>query len=143
LSGDLQRFDTAGGQPPPTLGQGLAINVSLFGSFGILVGAGIWYRHRPAIHKRLMLLAMVGVLPGPPFAHLLGHWAVLRDVASVQLPITILLLSVSAIHDRLTAGHIHPVSVWGAILLFVWFPIWIGVIGPSPVWSEFAAWLIR
>jgi hypothetical protein len=69
LSGDLQRFDTAGGQPPPTLGQGLAINVSLFGSFGILVGAGIWYRHRPAIHKRLMLLAIVGVLPGPPFAH--------------------------------------------------------------------------
>jgi hypothetical protein len=152
LSGDLQRLAVAGQSLPPDAlravttdrGIGLALNVGQVVSFGILVGAGIWYRRRPDVHKRLMLLAMVGVLTGPPFAHLFGHWSGLRAVVSiVQLPITILLLSVSAIHDRLTEGRIHPVSVWGAILLFAWFPIWIVVIGPSPVWSELAAWLTQ
>ena len=142
ISGDLQRFGA--GQPPATLGENLAVGISLFGAFGIVVGAAIWYRRRPDIHKRLMLLAMVGVLTGPPFAHLMGHWPVLTAVASVvQLPITILLLSVSAIHDRVTEGRIHPVSLWGALLLFAWFPVWIAVIGPSRTWNEFASWLIQ
>ena len=31
-------------------------------SFTLLVGAAVWQRHRPAIHKRLMVLGTVGGL---------------------------------------------------------------------------------
>jgi len=30
-------------------------------SFGVLAAAGLWYRHRPEIHKRLMLFAMIAL----------------------------------------------------------------------------------
>ena len=152
LSGDLQRLEFSGQSLPPDAlrdrapdrGIGLALNVSQVVSFGILVGAAIWYRRRPDVHKRLMLLAMLGVLTGPPFAHLFGHWAPLRAIVSiVQLPSTILLLAVSAVHDRLTEGRVHRVSLWAPILLFVWFGVWVGVIGPSPAWQALATRLIR
>jgi hypothetical protein len=146
LSGDLLRLertaDAALVQLPP--GPQLAINFSLFGAFGILVGAGIVYRRRPAIHKRLMLLAMVGVLPGPPYAHLIGHWPVLVTMGlMLQLPITVVCLSLSAIRDCITEGRIHPVSLWGAILLFIWSGVWLGVIGPSAAWNELTMRLLR
>ena len=150
LSGDLQRLafgplrpdELRRRAPDPALG--LALNVGQVLAFGLFVGAGIGYRRRPDVHKRLMLLAMVGILTGPPFAHLFGHWPVLTAVTSfVQLPISILLLCVTAIHDRVTEGRIHPVSLWGALLLFVWFPVWIAVVGPSAIWKEFVAALIR
>jgi hypothetical protein len=151
LSGDLQRLQFGPSLRPDELrdrasdtAAGLALNVGQILAFGLFVGAGIWYRRRPDVHKRLMLLAMVGVLTGPPFAHVFGHWPVLTAVTSiVQLPISILLLCVSAIHDRATEGRIHPVSLWGALLLFVWFPVWIAVIGPSRMWSEVVEALVR
>ena len=152
LSGDLQRLELGGQSLPPDAlrhletdrGIGLAVNVSQVVSFGILVGAGIWYRRRPGVHKRLMLLAMLGVLTGPPFAHLFGHWSALGAVVwIVQLPVTILLLSVSAIHDRLTEGRVHPVSLWVPILLFIWFGVWISVVGSSPSWQRLTASLLR
>jgi hypothetical protein len=59
------------------------------------------------------------------------------------MPVTILLLSVSAIHDRLTVGRVHPVSLWVPILLFVWFGVWISVIGPSGTWQGLAGRLIE
>jgi hypothetical protein len=147
LSGDLQRLEVAGQSLPPDAlrnlavdrGTGLALNVSQVVSFGILVGAGFWYRRRPRVHKRLMLLVMLGVLTGPPFAHLFGHWSALGAATSiVQLPVTILLLSVSAIHDRLTERRVHPISLWVPPVLFVWFGVWISVIGPSSAWQRFA-----
>ena len=40
--------------------------------FGVLVAAGLAYRHRPEIHKRLMLLATVG-LATEPILHLVKN----------------------------------------------------------------------
>ena len=63
--------------------------------------------------------------------------------AIVQVPVTVLLLSVSAIHDRLTERRVHPVSVWVPIVLFFWFGVWVSVVGPSPAWQGLTARLIR
>ena len=46
--------------------------------FGLLVGIAVWFRRRPAVHKRLMMLAMLGTT-GAPLAHLIGHWPALRS----------------------------------------------------------------
>jgi hypothetical protein len=112
-------------------------------SFGILVAAAVWYRHHPDIHKRLMLLATVGALMPAALAHIIGHSAYLRDVKApiILIPLAMLLFA-SAVHDRLSRSHIHPVSLWGAIALFVWANIRAAIIGPSDVWHRFAAWLI-
>jgi hypothetical protein len=115
-------------------------------NFGVLVGAGLWYRHRPDIHKRLMLLAMVPILV-EPIIHLVGHlagrWPTLRGMGtSISVAVTLLLLSASAIYDRLSRRRIHPVSLWVPIVLFGW-QIGLGFfVFPSAAWRKFVAWLI-
>ena len=135
LSGDLRSERDPHGQLVFQLGDLL--------SFGVLVGLGVVYRRRPEIHKRLMLLATVGSLMAAPLAHLIGHTASLRDLpgAIVLFPL-VLLYSAHAIYDRFNGGRIHPVSLWGAIALFVWANLRAAVIGPSPAWRKFVSWLV-
>jgi len=106
-------------QTPP----GLLFPLAELVNFGVLVAAGFWYRRRSDIHKRLMLLAAI-VLTGEPILHLVGHlsrWPALRGAGvGISVPLTFLLLFSSAIHDRISRGRIHPVSLWVPILLFAW-----------------------
>jgi hypothetical protein len=103
---------------------------------------------RPDIHKRLMLFATV-ILANEPVlhqvGHLAGHWPNLRGAGiSISVPVTILLLSASAIYERVSQRRIHPVSLWVPILLFAWqHVILVFVVFRSALWREFAAWLIR
>jgi hypothetical protein len=55
----------------------------------------------------------------------------------------LIFLSLSAIHDRLSEGRVHPVSVWGALLVVVWNALFNVAIVPSAPWREFATWLIQ
>jgi hypothetical protein len=113
-------------------------------SFGILVAAAVWYRGRPDVHKRLMLLATVGALMPAALAHIIGHSPYLREIkAPIILIPPAMLLFASAVHDRLSRGRIHPVSLWLALALFVWANVRAVIIGPSDTWHQFAAWLIR
>ena len=91
-----------------------------------------------------MLLSVLGGLPPTPIAHVIGHWSILQPWTDVIVPISLLiLLSVSAIHDRLSKGRIHPVSLWVAALTFVWIVVFNVMILPSSAWRGFAAWLIQ
>jgi hypothetical protein len=115
-------------------------------SFGVLVGAALWYRHRPDIHKRLMLLAMAPILVEPIIhfvGHLAGRWPTLRGMGTtISVAVTLLVLSASAIYDRLSRRRIHPVSLWVPIALFAW-QIALGFfVFPSAAWRKFVAWLI-
>jgi hypothetical protein len=111
-------------------------------TFGILIAAGFWYRHRNDIHKRLMLFAIVGGLMPAPLAHLIGHSPWLREMGPIIVVPTLLSLFASAIYDRVSLGRIHPVSLWGAIAIFVWESLLNIVIGPSAAWHHFARWLV-
>jgi uncharacterized membrane protein YozB (DUF420 family) len=140
-------FDLSGDLVPRGTSQDAGTTLSLlfvFVLFGLLVAGAVWYRRRPEVHKRLMLLAVVGPLMNAPLAHLVGHWEALRPWAGVIFPCAnAVLLAVLPIYDRLSRGRIHPVSLWGAILLFAWFPLFLGVVAPTPAWREFAEWLVR
>jgi hypothetical protein len=112
-------------------------------SFAVLVAAALWFRRRPDIHKRLMLLATVGALMAAPLAHMLGRLPALRDTPPVILiPLAMLYLS-GAIYDKLTSGRFHPVSLWGGVVLLVWAQARAAVVGPSDAWHAFTAWLVR
>ena len=52
-----------------------------FANFGILVALGLWFRHRPAVHKRLMLLALRSLVQTPAI-HLGGSLIGLIEVLS-------------------------------------------------------------
>ena len=141
LSGDISRLAPPGSPPDPAATVGLLF---FFLTFTVLVGAGLCYRHRPTVHKRLMLLAMVGGLTPTPVAHLIGHWPVLQPWVGVIIPVSALVfLSTSAIYDRVSQGRIHPVSLWVPIALFAWQVVVNLVVLPSAMWHEFSAWLIR
>jgi hypothetical protein len=111
-------------------------------TFGILVAAGYWYRHRSDIHKRLMLLAIVGGLVPAPLAHLIGHSSSLRDMGPIIVVPIALFLFASAAYDRASLGRVHPVSLWGAILILVWGLLRNIMIGPSAAWHRFAQWIV-
>ena len=107
------------------------------------MGTAVWFRRRPEVHKRLLLLATVGALMPAALAHIIGHWPYLREIQApiILVPLVILLFA-GAVHDRLSQGRIHPVSLWVALALFVWANLRAVVIGPSDTWHRFAAWLI-
>jgi hypothetical protein len=112
-------------------------------SFTVLVGAALWYRRRPAVHKRLMLLATAGSLMGAPLAHLIGHTPALRDIPGLIVLALTALYAASAVYDKVALGRIHPVSLWGGVLLFVYGNVRAALIAPSEAWHRFAAWLIQ
>jgi hypothetical protein len=141
LSGDIGRVPLP---PGVTL---LAATVALlffFLEFAILVGAALCYRHRPSVHRRLMLLAVLGGLTPTPVAHVIGHWLSFQPWTLVFFPASfVAFTSLSAIYDRLSQGRIDPVSLWIPILWLGWRVFEVRVIEPSAAWHEFAAWLIR
>lgn len=112
-------------------------------TFAVLVAAGYWYRRRSQIHKRLMVLAILGGLMPAPLAHLIGHSPFPHQMRAVSLLVLILaFLFASAAYDRFSLGHFNRVSLWGAIAIFVWDVVAI-LFGHSAAWRHFGDWLIR
>jgi hypothetical protein len=112
--------------------------------FGILVAAGFLYRRRSDVHKRLMLLATVSGLMPAPLAHFIGHFPRLNAMPPPIILVPLMLfLFASAVYDRVSLGRVHPVSLWVAAAIFVWFLLLNIVIGPSAAWHQFAHRLVR
>ena len=138
LSGDLVR---RGVTVDPSF---LLAPINGFGLFAVLAGVALWCRRRPDVHKRLMALAVLGGLTGAPIAHLVGHYPVLQVGGGVLAPISgLVLVSLNAIHDRLTYGRIHPVSLWGGIGSFAWLFVFFTFVAPTAAWRDFSGWLIQ
>ena len=145
LSGDLSRFTPPGASvtAEETLAGTIAVLFNFF-MFAVLVGVALLYRDRPAVHKRLMLLAVLGVLTGTPVTHVLGYWLAPQPWLPVMIPVSaVFFLSLSAVHDRMTNGRVHPVSLWVPLAIFASFFLFNFVVVPSRAWRQFAAWLIQ
>jgi len=111
--------------------------------FAILLGLGYWYRRRPETHKRFMLLATVAALMPAPLAHLIGHNPALRAIPPIIVAFLFAFLFAGAAHDWLAFRRIHPVSLWVAALIFVYYNVLATVVGPSASWHRFAGALLR
>ena len=108
--------------------------------FAILVGAGFYFRRRADIHKRLMLLATITILPAAtarlPFAFIqqLGPLAFfgLADLFIVAC----------LIYDLVARRRLHRATVLGGLLIVVSHPLRL-VIGNTQSWLAFASWLTQ
>ncbi|HWG21300.1 MAG TPA: hypothetical protein VG225_12285 [Terracidiphilus sp.] len=135
LSGDLEiRSDPLAGIAFPLL------DIAMF---AVLFVAAYLYRHRSAIHKRLMLLAVFGGLMPAPIAHLTGHYAFFHDKPLLTPLIVGAFLAVSATYDRIALHRIHPVSLWVALAIFVLDNLCFALVMPSAAWHAFASRLVR
>jgi hypothetical protein len=106
--------------------------------FAALVGAGFYYRRRVEVHKRLMLLATISILPAAiarlPFAFI-QQTGPLAFFGVADLFIVPCLL-----YDLATRGRIHQATIWGGLIIIASLPLRL-VIGGTHAWSVFAAWL--
>lgn len=83
-------------------------------SFATLVACGFAYRARTEIHRRLMLLATIAILP-----------AAIGRIPGFESPLAITLyflalLAAAPVHDVLARRRPHPVSLWGGGAVFVY-----------------------
>lgn len=106
--------------------------------FAILIGSAFYFRRKPDIHKRLMLLATIGILPAAvarlpfDFIQRTGPLAFFGLADLFIIPVLI--------YDIATRGRPHRATVLAGVLIVVSHPLRM-IIGGTHAWIAFAAWL--
>jgi hypothetical protein len=138
--GVAARFAATGfhphGLPPAAF---LAVQLGMLLQFAAFVALAIGFRRRADVHKRLMLLATVSILP-PAVArfHLENHGL---DIPNVATLVAYSLLFIAAAYDFVRTRRVHAVYVWGGPAMLVWLFARVAI-GRSEVWQPIARWLI-
>ena len=107
-------------------------------NFGGFAAAGIYYRRRPDVHRRLMLLATTGGLLWPAITRIQP----IQGRLPLMYAVLIAFLAASPVRDLIMHRRANRVDVVGALIILATFPLGV-VIGNSDRWHDFAAWLIR
>jgi hypothetical protein len=103
--------------------------------FAILIVTALYFRRRMDVHKRLMLLAAVALLP-PAFARFpLPSGSPLEVFGLVDL----FLLGCIA-WDTYKLRRLHPVFLWGSLFLVASQPLRF-MLGNTDAWLRFATWV--
>ncbi len=111
--------------------------------FAVLITAALLNRHRPEMHKRLILFANIVLMPAP-LAHFIGHvsWLARLPAPIILVPISMFLAAAIA-REFLMNRAVHPLTwaIAGGMLLSG--PLRAGLIGRSAAWHAFVTWLAR
>lgn len=106
--------------------------------FAGLFGAAIWYKDRPADHKRLMLLTVLNFLP-PAVGRLpIASLQALGPLFFLGVP-TILAIGL-VILDTWKNRRLNKVFLVGAVVLVASYPLRIALSG-TDAWLAFATWV--
>jgi uncharacterized membrane protein len=108
--------------------------------FAILVTAGIIYRRRPEIHKRLMLLAMISIIWAAfgRFRHYFPPFEQAMLVFQGIIPTSMVFLVM--LWEKFTRGRIHPVYFYAGLPLVAEAAAEIYFFDSSG-WQVISAWL--
>ena len=105
--------------------------------FPAFVGAALWWRRFPELHKRLMLIGTVELLPAG-----FGRWPILANAGPLGfLGLPDLFIVGMAIYDRATTGRVHPATLWGGLILVASQVLRV-VVGGTSTWQSFARWFV-
>jgi len=100
--------------------------------FATCLGLGLHKRSVPHVHKRLMVLAMLGGLLPPALARLPAAAEPILVLGFVVGPL---------VYERRRFGHIHPVFAWGIPALVTTIPVTV-LVARSAAWDAAARWLM-
>jgi hypothetical protein len=121
--------------PPPL--QFLVVPLGDMVLFTALAGTALWFRRRPEVHRRLMLLGGLCLLVAA-FARL--PWP--REVA---MPAAIAMMSAlmlaCVLVDTVRYRRLHPAFGWGVVLVLVSWPLRLQL-ADTALWQRFAQWLV-
>jgi FtsH-binding integral membrane protein len=107
--------------------------------FTVLVFFAYRLRRDSAAHKRLIMIATIGLMDAPtgrpPFAAITG-----QPHMDILFCMIFLLLVVG--YDLVSLRKLHPATIWGGLFLIVVEQLRIPI-GLSGAWHSFAAWALR
>ena len=120
--------------PVPPL-QFLAIPLFAIAEFALFAGLAVAMRRNAQAHKRLMLVATIAIAGAA-----VARWPGVGPLGPLgYFGFTDLLLVPIAIWDFRTRGGIHPVTLWGGLLIIALEPLQLAVMGTEG-WLAFARW---
>jgi hypothetical protein len=120
--------------PVPPL-QFLAIPIFDIILFAAFVWLAIAQRRNPQTHKRWMLLATVNLVTAA-----IARWPGVFALGPLAFfGLTDLFIIALAIWDFRTRGRLHPVTLWGGLLIIVSQPLRL-VVSSTQGWLAFARW---
>ena len=136
--GAARRGSSPPGGPPPLVF--LAIPLGDLVTFSILVAAGFYFRRRSEAHKRLMLLATIGILP-PAIARLPFDFILSAGPLAI-FGLADLVIGACLLYDGVTRRRVHPAFLGGGLLIVLSQVLRLFVAG-TETWLSFARWLTR
>lgn len=104
--------------------------------FTFFIGAALWKRRQPEIHRRLVLLATVSIIT-PAIARL--PFVGMRPV--VGLALSAMFVVAAILHDWKTRGRPHSIYLWGIVVILLSGPVRFGL-GHTEAWHSFAHLLV-
>ena len=107
--------------------------------FAVLVGTALYFRRRPEIHKRLMLVAALSLLSAA-IARIPLHFIAVGGPL-VFLGLTDLSVLVCVVVDTARNRKLHRAFLWSTLLLIASQALRLAVAG-TDAWMRVAAWLI-
>lgn len=131
-------IDVPPGSPSPLVFLTIPLGDMLV--FAILVAAAFYFRRKPDVHKRLMLLATIGILPAAvarlPFDFIQQNGPLaffgLSDLFIVPL----------LAYDFISRGRPHRATMLGGALIVISQPLRL-IIGNTSAWLAFANWITQ
>jgi hypothetical protein len=119
--------------PPPLVF--LAIPFTDMMVFAVLAGSAIAFRRRTDTHKRLMLLAVVGILTAA-----IARTPIIHSNVVLAFSTTLLIALACVAWDTWRNRRLHPAFGWGFALLALSWPFRLWMSGTAG-WLAFAGWL--
>jgi hypothetical protein len=90
----------------------------------------LWKRRQPELHRRLILLGTICLMT-PAISRILGGNAVGASFLTVGFVV------VAMIHDWVSRRRVHPLYIWGGVILLAAGPLRAAV-ASSAAWQAFA-----
>lgn len=118
--------------------QFLAIPLFDIPVFAITIGWALWKRRDAQTHKRLMLLAMVGMM-GPAIGRMPVPTFLPPPLVIFGLPDLFLLALVG--WDLASRGRLHKATLWGGGFLVASQVLRLSIMA-TPAWLAFAGWAV-
>jgi hypothetical protein len=105
--------------------------------FAVLIFAGFYYRRRPDVHKRLMLLATISILAAA-IARL--PFAIMQAGPPVFFGFTDLFIIACVVYDLVALRRIHRATALAGLFIIASQPLRL-LLGGTHAWLAFAGWL--
>ena len=115
----------------------LIVPVGDLAIFAPLVACAIIWRRRPEVHKRLMLLAVVGgLLPAP-----IGRLPIIAGQVPGIVVVFLAMLLAGPAYDVWSRRRIHPIY-FAVVPIFLSVPLRLALAN-TQAWHRIAEWLVR